>query len=177
METYIALLRGINISGHNLISMPRLIAIFTEMEFKNVRTYIQSGNVIFEFGKTDQDKLAKKIEAAILKSVGFQVSVIIRNRLEIFHVLENNPFLTGRNEDINKLFVTFMDSEPNPDDIKKVQEGDFDSDEFMVSGKEIYGFCPNGYGRTKLNTNFFEKKFRTTATARNWKTVQKLGIL
>ena len=177
METYIALLRGINIGGHKMVSMPRLEEIFKEMEFKNVRTYIQSGNVIFEYRKTDQKNLAMKIETSILKSLGFDVSVIIRNRGEILHVLENNPFLTKRNEDINRLFVTFLNEEPKPDDIKKVQEGDFDSDEFIVSGKEIYGFCPDGYGRTKLNTNFFEKKFKTTATARNWKTVQKLSVL
>ncbi len=177
METYIVMLRGINIGGHNMIKMTRLEEIFAEMNFKNIRTYIQSGNVIFESKKTDQKKLAKQIESEIMKSTGLQVSVIIRNRSEIKHVLENNPFLTNRNEDINRLFVTFLDMEPNPDDIKKAQEGNYDSDEFEVSGKEIYGFCPNGYGKTKLNTNFFEKKFKTTATARNWKTVQNLSIL
>lgn len=177
METYIAMLRGINISGHKMIKMARLEALFTELNFKNIRTYIQSGNVIFENKKTDQKELAKQIETKILQSTGFQVPVTIQNRKEILVILENNPFLNSRNEDINMLFVTFLDSEPNAEDIKKVQELDYDSDEFVVSGKEIYGFCPNGYGRTKLNTNFFEKKFRTTATARNWKTVQKLGIL
>jgi len=177
METYFALLRGINISGHKMIKMARLEAMFAELNFKNIRTYIQSGNVIFENEKTNQKELAKQVETKILLSTGFQVPVVIRNRMEILLVLENNPFLRERNEDINKLHVTFLDVEPNPDDVKKVQEFEYDSDEFIVSGKEIYGFCPNGYGRTKLTTNFFEKKFKTTATARNWKTVQKLGIL
>ena len=108
METYITMLRGINIGGHKMISMPRLEEVFREMEFLNVRTYFQSGNVIFEFKKTDQEKLAKNIEAMILKSLGFQVSVIIRNRREILHILGNNPFLTQRSEDINRLFVTFL---------------------------------------------------------------------
>lgn len=177
METYIAMLRGINISGHKIISMSRLKEIFEEMKLRNVRTYIQSGNVIFEYRETDQDKLAGKIEAIILKSLGFSVSVIIRTRRELLHILNNNPFLIGRNADIDRLFVTFLNDEPKPDDIKKVREGDYKPDEFVVSGKEIYGCCPNGFGRTKLTTNFFEKKFKTTATARNWKTVQKLSVL
>ena len=177
METYIALLRGINITGYNMIKMTLLEAMFAELKFKNIRTYIQSGNVIFENPITDPINLEKKIEARILQSTGFPISVIIRNRNEILTVLANNPFLRDRNEDITKLYVTFMDSEPKPEDIKKSQEFKSDSDEFVVSGKEIYVFCPDGYGRTKLNTNFFERKLRHKATARNWKTVQKLGVI
>jgi uncharacterized protein (DUF1697 family) len=122
METYIALLRGINVGGQKMISMTQIEAMFAELNFKNIRTYIQSGNVIFENEKTDQQELAKLIEAKILQSTGFPVSVIIRNRGEIIFILENNPFLKERNEDINRLHVTFLEAEPGTDDVKKVQE-------------------------------------------------------
>ena len=106
----------------------------------------------------------------------FEVPVIIRNRAELLKILETNPFLR-RNENIDKLHVTFLDDEPDSDLVDKVKETESGSDEFEVIRKEVFLFCPDGYGRTKLNNTFFEKKFNTKATTRNWKTVVKLGII
>jgi uncharacterized protein (DUF1697 family) len=174
METYVALLRGINVSGQKMIKMQVLQSLFAELGFKNIRTYIQSGNIIFESGKISQDVLAKQIEEKILQSYHFEVPAIIRHHDEIKRILENNPFLIKRNEDINKLYVTFLSNESDESDKYDKSDKSIDYDEFIISGKNIYLFCPNGYGRTKLNNNFFESKLKVKATTRNWKTVNAL---
>jgi uncharacterized protein (DUF1697 family) len=174
METYIALLRGINVSGQKMIKMPELQILFSKHGFKNVRTYIQSGNIIFECKKTNPDVLVKLLEEKILKHFKFEVPVIIRHQDEIKSILKNNPFLTKRNEEKDKLYVTFLSNESGK--YEKSDESE-KSDEFILSGKNIYLFCPNGYGRTKLNNNFFENKLKVKTTTRNWKTVEKLSVL
>lgn len=173
METYIAMLRGINVSGQKMIKMADLVALLSELDFKNIRTYIQSGNLIFEYPETDQKELAKQIEHKILQQYKFDVPVIIRNRKELLKIVEKNPFIK-RNEDINKLHATFLDDEPDLEIVKKFKETTIDSDEFEVMGKEVFLVCKNGYGKTKLTNGYFEKKFKTHATTRNWKTVIKL---
>lgn len=170
------MLRGINVSGHKMIKMTDLTTLLTELDFRNIRTYIQSGNLIFEYAETDQKELSGKIAKKILQHYKFEVPVIIRNRIELLKIVETNPFLK-RNENIDKLHVTFLDNVPSPDSVEKVKETASSSDEFEVIRKEVFLFCPDGYGRTKLNNTFFEKKFNTKATTRNWKTVVKLGII
>ena len=93
---------------------------------------------------------------------------------EIKTVLKNNPFVNKRKEDIIKLHVTFLSQEPATDNIDKINKAQYLPDEFTLDGKNIYLFCPNGYGNTKLNNNFFENKLKVVATTRNWKTVNEL---
>jgi uncharacterized protein (DUF1697 family) len=174
METYIALLRGINVSGQKMIKMTDLTALLSEINFQNIRTYIQSGNLIFEYPATDQKELTGLIERKILHQYKFDVPVVIRHKTDLLKIKEYNPFLK-RNENIDKLHVTFLDNEPSNDLIEKAKETAGSSDEFEVIGREVFVFCPDGYGNTKLNNTFFEKKFKTKATTRNWKTVVKLG--
>jgi uncharacterized protein (DUF1697 family) len=177
METYIALLRGINVSGQKMIKMGDLIKALEELNFSNIRTYIQSGNIIFQSDKTDPSQLAVKISGKISDHFRFEVPVVIRTLAELEQVSENNPFLLSRNEDVNKFHVTFLAEGPDPVDLKKIEENSFLPDEFIISGKEVYLFCPNGYGRTKLTNTFFENKLKSTATTRNWKTIRQLLIL
>lgn len=174
METYIALLRGINVSGQKMIKMTDLTVLLSELDFQNIRTYIQSGNLVFEYPETDQKELARLIESKILHQYKFDVPVVIRHKSDLLKIQECNPFLK-RNENIDKLHVTFIDDEPSTDLIEKAKQTDSGSDEFEVIGREVFVFCPDGYGNTKLNNTFFEKKFKTKATTRNWKTVVKLG--
>ena len=174
METYIALLRGINVSGQKMIKMGDLIKALEELNFSNIRTYIQSGNIIFQCDKTDPPQLAVMIAGNISDHFRFEVPVIIRTLAELEQVSENNPFLVKRTEDVDKLHVTFLSKEPDPVDLKKAEENSFPPDEFIISGKKVYLFCPNGYGRTKLTNTFFENRLKTTATTRNWKTIQTL---
>ncbi len=174
MNTYIAILRGINVSGHKMIKMETLRAMFERLNFKNTKTYIQSGNVVFQSKEININKLEQKIVKEIQKEFGFEVPVIVKELDEIKIVLENNPFVNKRKEDITKLHVTFLSAEPAKDSIEKIKDMNYMPDEFILTGKAIYLFCPNGYGNTKLNNNFFENKLKVAATTRNWKTVNEL---
>jgi uncharacterized protein (DUF1697 family) len=174
MVTYLSILRGINVSGHKLIKMEALRKLFEDLGFKNVQTYIQSGNVVFQSKKAKQSDLEKKIVKKIEEEFGFEVPVLVKEANELSVVLKNNPFLNQRKEDITKLHVTFLSEEPDQAAIVKIKEGNYAADEFIVSGKIIYLFCPGGYGNTKLSNNFFENKLKVIATTRNWKTVNEL---
>ena len=174
METYVALLRGINVSGHNMIKMEALKSILCDLNFTGIRTYIQSGNIIFENKTTDSTHLAKMIRDTIFRHFGFEVPVIIRTRSELEYISKNNPFLIERNENIDQLHVSFLAENPDEVHVKKTGEFQCLPDEFFMSGKEIYLFCPAGYGRTKLTNQFFENKLKTLATTRNWKTIIRL---
>jgi uncharacterized protein (DUF1697 family) len=173
METYIAILRGINVSGYKTIKMEDLRELFNDMKFKNVQTYIQSGNVIFESKKTEQSVLQKKIEKKILEIFGYEVPVLVKEKSEVEFVLKNNYFI-NKKKDVVKLYVTFLAEEPEQSRVNKIIELNYKPDEFVISGKEIYLFCPNGYGNSKLSNIFFESKLKVSATTRNWKTVNEL---
>jgi len=174
MQTYIAILRGINVSGHKLIKMDALRKLFDTMDFKNTKTYIQSGNVVFQGKQAKAQDLEKKIANSILKEFGFEVPVLVKEVTELEVVLKNNPFINKRKEDITKLHVTFLSAEPEKALVEKIKEGNYAADEFIVIGKTVYLFCPNGYGNTKLSNTFFENKLKLTATTRNWKTINEL---
>ena len=177
MKTYIALLRGINVSGHNMIKMTDLKFMFEEMNFKFVRTYLQSGNVVFGCDETSPAKVSGMIESGMLKTFGFQVPVIIRTGNEMEKVFSNNPFLKDGEKEIERLAVTFLSDIPEKEKVKALKKPGDDNDAFIISGKEIFLHCPDGFGRSKLTINFFEKKLNVTATARNWKTVCTLTEL
>ena len=168
MTTYISLLRGINVSGHKPIGMEELRYLYKSLGFSNVQSYIQSGNVIFSSEESSISTLVTIIQKAINDSFGFEVVVIIRTKEELNKIIENTPY---SKQDISKLHVTFLSDSPKSIPIEEMKN---DIDTFLISGTEIYLFCPSGYGRTKLSNNFFEKKLKVNATTRNWKTVMKL---
>jgi uncharacterized protein (DUF1697 family) len=172
MTTFLSILRGINVSGQKKILMKDLKTLYEELKFKNVTTYIQSGNVIFESSSSKNP--AKKIEQKIVERYSFNVPVIMRTVDEIQTVLKKNPFLKERNIDVEKLHVTFLTDIPKKELIDNIEGINYEPDKFILSGKEIYLYCPHGYGITKLNNNFFEHKLKTTATTRNWRTVNEL---
>lgn len=175
MKTYVTILRGINVSGHNMIKMADLKKMFETLPFENVQTYIQSGNIVFNAKPENDQNLEKLIHDTIQKTFSFSVPVIVLEEKELKNVQQNNPFLTERNEDAAKLHVTFLDAIPGIDLVDKLKEkANFLPDEWILDEKAIYLFCPNGYGKTKLNNNFFENKLKVTATTRNWKTVNEL---
>jgi uncharacterized protein (DUF1697 family) len=173
METYISILRGINVSGHKMIKMDALRKMYEELGFKNVKTYIQSGNVVFQYKKAKPEDLEKKIAKQIRTDFSFEVPVMVKEVNEIEDVIKNSPFVK-RKEDVTKLHVTFLSGEPEAVHINKIKEGNYGVDEYILKGNAIYLFCPGGYGNTKLNNNFFENKLKVVATTRNWKTVNEL---
>ena len=173
MTKFIALLRGINVSGQKQIKMPDLKSLFEESGFQNIETYIQSGNVIFTSKEKLPEKLEQKISLAIKRKFGFDVQIIVLTPEEIEYVLNNNPFIKKKKES-EKLYVTFLAKSPSNENINKLNAIDYSPEEYIIDGRYIYLFVPNGYSKAKLNNNFFESKLNVSATTRNWKTVNKL---
>ena len=174
MIKYVAILRGINVSGQKKINMNDLKLLLAKAGFGDVKTYIQSGNVLFESAEMDVDGLRKKMEQTIFDAYDFEVPIIIRTVLELKEVVKNNPFFGQNDVETNMPYVTFLNEKPIQTNIDKIIPAQFLPDTFVISGKEIYIVCPNGYGNTKLSNVFFENKLKLTATTRNWKTVNEL---
>jgi uncharacterized protein (DUF1697 family) len=173
MQTYLAILRGINVGGHHLIAMKELKALFEDLRFQGVRTYIQSGNVVFQAPDADPQTLAARIEARILEQYQFPVPVLIRTAAELKAALDRNPFLQPGGPDPDKLHVTFLADHPDPARLAQVDAYN-GPDACSISEREVFLYCPQGYGNTKLNNSFFEKKLGVRATTRNLKTVRHL---
>ncbi len=175
MITYISILRGINVSGQKRILMSDLKALYGGLNFKDVTTYIQSGNVIFKSDiKATNQALAKKIENAIYEKYNFNVPVIIRSVEEIKNIISSNPFLKIKDTDSEKLHVTFLSDIPDPQSSERIKEYNYPPDEFIMLGKDVFLYCPVSYGDTKLSNKFFEAKLKVSATTRNWRTINKL---
>ncbi len=174
MHTSIALLRGINVNGQKMISMEKLRALLEDLGLTGVTTYIQSGNAVFQSGAVKHYVLEKKIKEAIRDIFGFSVPVFVKTKEEWATIVMDNPFLKRRDADISKLHVTFLSDTPNRLIVDDILAGEYGGDECIFSGKTVYLFCSNGYGKTKLSNSFFEKKTGLIATTRNWKTVLKL---
>lgn len=175
MQTYISILRGINVSGQKKILMNDLKALYHDLKFEDVVTYIQSGNVIFKTNPLLSDKqLGDKIEKEILKKYNFQVPVIIRNIKEVAALIKKNPFSKKKNIDPEKLHVTFLSESPSTENIETIKGFNYPPDEFIIIEREVFLHCPINYGETKLSNKFFENKLKVSATTRNWKTVNKL---
>lgn len=174
MPTYISLLRGINVGGNNKIKMAELKAMYESLDFKNVQTYIQSGNVVFESKKKSQQKLEALISEKIKETFGHDIAILIRTKKDFEDVVANIPFPITEGEE-KQHYVMFLQEVPNPTIVNKLLENIEDwPEEFEVHGKEAYLNAVNGYGRTKLNGNFVERNLKVKITARNWKTVNKL---
>jgi len=172
MITYAAFLRGVNMTGHNTIRMAELSDMVRKLGFSDAETYIQSGNVIFNYsGKQDEASLTSVIEAGIKERFGHNVRAMLRSLPELRSLTRKNPYLNEDKFDSARMAVLMLHEEPDENQILKVKDVDYPPDKFKISGKEIFIFCPNGFGKTKLYTNFFENKMKVTGTARNWKTM------
>ena len=175
MLIYISFLRGVNMTGHNSIKMTDLSALFVNLGLKDAETFIQSGNVIFsDIGDILPSALSVNIEHAILARFNYLVPVMIRTNQELIDLFSSNPFLGETNFDPSKMAVIFLHDSPSETQIQKVANIDYPPDKFRINDREIFIYCPNGFGRTKLFTNFFEKKMGVIGTARNWKTISTI---
>src|ERR1700678_841841 len=153
--------------------MQDLVRMFANAGCTDVRTYIQSGNVIFE-KPAGADKLATVIAGNIEKRFGFRIPVILRTSEQLRNALRGNPFLAA-GADPKKLYLHFLAHPPNAGAMAGVDLAGSAPDAFHVRGQEIYLHLPNGMGRTKLTNAYFDSKLSTTCTARNWATVLKLS--
>jgi uncharacterized protein (DUF1697 family) len=174
MPIYISMLRGINVGGHKRIKMDRLRASFEALGFEQVKTYIQSGNVVFKAGKASTSGLSAKIEERILGDFGFSVSIISRTRDEMGKAIADNPFLKERGIDLEKLHVTFLSAAPEAAALKKLADLTVAPDRFQCFGKEIYFHLPNGVSASVLMKSPVDQVLAVVPTTRNWKTVNQL---
>lgn len=175
MYTYISFLRAVNMAGHNSIRMADLSALYRNLGFIRPETYIQSGNVIFGAEKEmPPDQISSLVEEGIFREFGYDVPVIVKTIKDIRKILSSNPFLTEKNFDPAKMAVIFIRENLDSSHIRKVADVDYPPDKFKIIGNEIFTFCPNGFGRTKIYTGFFEKKMKVKGTARNWNTIMTI---
>lgn len=174
MPRFISLLRGINVSGQRKIRMAELKDAYEALDLTNVTTYVQSGNVVFDGTMRSASEVVEMLEAQIQSRFGFDVTVMVRTAAELERIVKRNPFSVQAGTDPAKVHVTFLVSRPSTATVKTVADVDTRGDELAVAGAEIFLHCPGGYGKTKLNNAFFERKLRMPATTRNWKTVLAL---
>ncbi len=174
MPAYIAMLRGVNVTGHNSIKMEQLRGLCNRLGFQKVETYVQSGNIVFQAKIENPAVLSKRIGRSILHSFGFETPVIVRTSTEMENVVANNPFLKEKDIDSSKLHVTFLSAAAQKSSLKRLEDLATGQDRFYPASREIYLYCPGGYGRTKLSNNAIEKALSVTATTRNWRTTSTL---
>jgi uncharacterized protein (DUF1697 family) len=176
MTTYVALLRGVNVGGKNKLPMKDLAAIFVEAGCADVRSYIQSGNVVFRASPREATTLPGWISDKVAERFGHRPPVMLRTLEQVEAVLRNNPFLHG-GVDENALHVVFLADLPGPERVAGLDPNRSAPDAFVVRGQEIYLHLPNGVADSKLTNAYFDSKLGTISTGRNWRTVNKLADL
>ena len=174
MTTYISILRGINVSGQKLIKMDALRKMYENLGFQSVKTYVQSGNVIFKSKDFKIAGLEQTISRQIKKDFGFDVPVIVLTIDKLKKIIENSPFSKDLSKDASFLHVTFLSSKPKSFEREVIETKRSNKEEISFSDDAVYLYCPDGYGISKLSNNFLETKLKVGATTRNWKTTNEL---
>lgn len=171
MNKYIVLLKGINVGGHKKVLMAELRELLSNTNFQNVQTYIQSGNLILESPEKDVKKLKLHMQNAIKNHFGFEISVLIKTPKEFQQIFNACPFP----KDIKQLsYFVILDDAPNKDLLNDASVKIYDGELYEIINDCIYFYFEKGFGQSKFNINFFERKLKTIGTARNFKTMVKL---
>jgi uncharacterized protein (DUF1697 family) len=177
MNTYISLLRGINVSGQKKVKMAELKSLYESLNFKNVSTYIQTGNVVFE-SSFDDKELQTMIETAIEKNFKFDVPVLILTPTQLVNSAKNLPFTTiDVEQEGSKIIIFFLSKTISAQQGSNLQTYLTNSEQLVIGDGVIYLYCPAGLGKSKLTNKLIETKLQLTSTARNVKTVNKLLLL
>lgn len=174
MTTHLALLRGINVSGHNMIKMEALKTTLEAIGFQNVQTYIQSGNVFVDTNEENAASVGFKIKQEIFKVFGHEVPVVVIGVADLAACFENNPFLKEKEIDTKKLYVAFVSLELKPENRNDLRISQFKPDEASIDANRIYIKYAVGAGKTRFDQKYIEKKLNVIATIRNWNTVTQL---
>ena len=170
MKTYIVLLRGINVSGKNKLPMAALRELLNELEFQNVQTYIQSGNIVLD-SEENKTTICKKIKDGIKKQFGYDVPVIAKTISEWKKAINNYPFPIDNPKIVAFVFLDKKTSETN------IEANGINDDEYKIDNDMVYIYCPSTFAKTKLSNNLIERKLKVTATTRNYNTTLKLLTL
>lgn len=170
---YVAFLRGINVGGKNKVKMETLREVCASIGFENVKTYINSGNVIFETAKSDDKKLAERLEKAIEKEFALNIKVMVRARSEIEEIVKNNPF-DGQFENDKDLHVFFLDEELPTEKRELLLSNNNENEQYFAANREIFCLLRVSVLDSLMGKDYIGKKLKVSATARNWRTVNKI---
>lgn len=174
MKTYIALLRGINVGGHKKIKMAELREHLSELAFHSIKTYIQSGNIVFQAKKENKQDLEQLIFQKIKEKYPFEARVLVLSKEEWVEAFEANPFLPEKKEEIKALHMTYFEKEPNWEEVGMPSELEWGEQKYVCIGRRMYMYFPNGMSKSGIEKVFPERKLKMLLTTRNWKTVTKL---
>lgn len=185
---YVAFFRGINVGKKNIIKISNLKSLFIKLGYKNPKTYLRSGNVIFESENKDKKSIATDIEHNLKRIFNISAPVFVKNIEEIAKIIENNPFGDSPAELVEELYFTILLNKPDKNLVQKLNNelkdykndytGDKDEmDDFIIVDSVVYLLARSKYHKTKFNNNYFESKLKEVATTRNWKTMNKIAIM
>ena len=177
MTTYLALLRGINVSGQNLMPMAKLQQSLSGLGFEKIKTYLQSGNMIFEAKKSAEATLAATITNRIKQDFGYEVPVLVVPHAALTKIANANPLWPNAGGDEKLFHCTFLFQAVTPQAFQSLTLPAAEGECAVLLGQTVLLHCPHGYGITKLNNNYFERALKVPATTRNWRTVLQLQAL
>jgi uncharacterized protein (DUF1697 family) len=176
MPQFVAFLRGINVGGNVIVPMAKLKDLFEEQGFKNTRTLLQSGNVVFEAGRTTATVLAKKIETMLAERFARDIRVVVRTPAELANIVASNPFSKAAADDPSHLVVFFLEGEPAASATKALAQLK-PAERFRLEGAHLFVHYDKSIGTSKFTGSVIEKALAKTGTARNWNTINKLIAL
>ncbi|MFP5437978.1 MAG: DUF1697 domain-containing protein [Bacteroidia bacterium] len=176
MPAYLALFRAVNVSGHNIIKMEHLRKLMETEGYKNVATYIQSGNVVFSTDETDKAKIKREMETLLYREYGHDVFNFILEEAELQKAVDNNPYTKAEPEPqgVKKYFVTFLSGEATVQGLDQMKKYNRSDDEFKAVGSIMYLKLSQSAADSKLSNSFIESKMGLKSTTRNWNTTLKL---
>ena len=174
MNTYVALLRGINVGGANRILKADLKALFIALNFSNPVTYLQSGNIVFSCDNEDVTGIEIELRSKIFEVFGYNIEVFVISDSLFREIYESNTFLQDTRLDTKKMCVIFLKEQVDAEEFNLIKNNPAFEEKMVLLNKTIYMYYSNGFGRTKVSNNYFEKKLKVNATSRNWNTVTNL---
>jgi len=177
MTIHIALLRAINVGGHNLVAMSDLRQLFADLGFPGAKSLLQSGNVVFESPQAADAEVECRLEKEIAERLGVTADFIVRSAKEWQKIVSRNPFPKQAKKDPGHLLVGFLKSAPSAEGVRSLQSAIQGSEILRGDGKQLYIVYPDGVGRSKLTATLIERKLGVRGTARNWNTVLKLAAM
>ena len=177
MTTFVSLFRGINVGGKRVVPMKELKELYESLGFKDVVTYIQSGNVVCSSNDTDMALVSQRIEESFTAKFGLHSNVIVRTATELEAIIERNPFQDQPTKEPKWQLVLFLATHPTDTALEDIHRAYTGPEELFLSGRELYVYYPNGVGNSKLTLALLEKKLKTAGTGRNWNTVLQLRKL
>lgn len=174
MTTYLALLRGINVSGKNAIRMPALRDSLSGLGLRDVQTYLQSGNIVFGANQSDVAALATKIKTSIAQDFGHDVAVLVLSAKDLALIANSNSLWPKSGGEETLFHCTFLFEPVSPAAFNALKLPAAEGERVVLVENAVLLHCPHGYGKTKLNNSFFERALGVPATTRNWRTVLAL---